>query len=153
MLILPPLLKAQIKAIEGELSVGATVSPEKGKAGGTILAGELRFNMQNSNFSPGFHTSACKIKQISPASYHDYYTDLIIFCDYNFYKDKKISPFIGTGFGMSDIDNDNEDHRHPSGIIYGRIGCSLYKHYRITADYRGHEQHCSYFSFRISYIF
>ena len=147
--------KAQIpvRAFEFEASIGRSfpLSHYRGEENwGNIFGIEFRHNLKKIPMDIGFeinltllerdHSYFTPPNKIEPLTLRN--TSLFLTTSYNFARGKAISPFIGFGFGLSDraivapgIGFYGVDKRLGIGFS-PRIGIEIYRHFRLTLDFR-----------------
>ena len=111
---------------------------------------EGRINLPESEFDIGLQVSVSTLyRETSPHIYATSLNPLLLFVsDYSFKSTRFLSPFVGLGVGAADCRYDylEEDSFTGSPIITSfssyrfaivpRIGVELFKHVRVTLDYR-----------------
>ncbi len=138
----------RVQNFEGGLSLGPTfgLKPNNSYSGKIGANGslDLRYNFANSKWDIGASVVFNDViwdrfnnENEFLMEEHDNNTAFIVTSHYNFLQGKKLNPYIGFGFGLSDIYSNNKDRKLPSfgAIFCPTIGIELFYHVRINAGF------------------
>ncbi len=138
----------RVQNFEGGLSFGPTfgLKPNNSYSGkiGANTALDLRYNFPNSRWDIGASVISNVVmwdrynndNEFLKEEFN-YNTAFVVTSHYNFLQGKKLNPYIGFGFGLSDIYSNNKDRKLPSvgAIFCPTVGIELFYHVRINAGF------------------
>lgn len=138
----------RVQNFEGGLSFGPTfgLKPNSSYSGriGANGALDFRYNFDNSKWDIGASVifnvvlwDRLNDRNEFLKEENDNNTAFVVVSHYNFLQGKKVNPFIGFGFGLSDIYSNNKDRKLPGvGAIFNpTVGIELFYHIRINAGF------------------
>lgn len=153
-----PLLGQEVTKFEVEVAIGPNFG-KKNVKGSSIREGvniilEARCNYTpNIDFGLQFLVGAYDLlykERGREVTYRNMILQPVV--DYNFRIGKKVSPFVGGGLGMAVIDVDAGYDQFNSICFTPRLGAELFKHLRLTLDYRLLKWNLSFWNCSVGFV-